>query len=92
MSDPTRLKLRPKMDRWLRDRGLGPSFLGARWKITPQGASRYLLPFDNPRRIVPNQAQMEDAAELTEGDVLAADWFPPHLQATGSARLAEPAQ
>lgn len=79
MSDLT-LKLRPDLDRWLRDRGLGVSALAERWRITPQGASRYLLPFEHPRRIVPTEAQMADVLDWTGGEVTAAHWYPPHLR------------
>lgn len=73
------LQLRPKLDRWLRDRGLGPAALGERWGITPQGASRYLLPFTHPQRIIPNEARMADALAWTRGEVVAADWYSPEL-------------
>ncbi len=79
MTDQPTLKPRPKMDRWLRDRGLGAKALGQRWGISPQGASRYLLPFGNPRRIQPTEAQIADAFTWTRGDVVAADWFPAEL-------------
>lgn len=79
MTDPLSLKPRPKMDRWLRDRGLGASALGARWGITPQGASRYLLPFGNERRITPNEKQIADVLAWTAGEVGAADWYPAEL-------------
>lgn len=72
-------KPRPKMDRWLRDRGLGASALGDRWGISPQGASRYLLPFGHHRRIVPNETQIADALAWTAGEVVAADWYPAEL-------------
>jgi len=79
MTDPLPLKPRPKMDRWLRDRGLGASALGERWKITPQGASRYLLPFGHERRITPSEKQIADALAWTGGEVVAADWYPAEL-------------
>lgn len=73
------LKTRPKMDRWLRDRGLGATDLGKRWGLTPQGASRYLLPFGDPRRIVPNEDRLADALAWTAGEVVVADWYDPVL-------------
>lgn len=69
------------MHGWLAARGLGPTFLGDRWGITPQGASRYLLPFDNPRRIVPAEHLIADALALTDGEVGSQDWYPPELSA-----------
>ena len=79
------LKLRPKMDRWLRDRGWGAAALGTRWSITPQGASKYLLPFSDPRRVVPSEERMADALEWTGGEITAADWFHPDLSPSAGA-------
>lgn len=73
------LKPRPKLDRWLRDRGLGAGALGERWGITRQGASRYLLPFGHVSRIVPNERQIADCFDWTLGEVVAADWYPAQL-------------
>lgn len=79
MTETPALKLRPKLDRWLRDRGLGATDLGNRWGITPQGASRYLLPFGDPKRVIPNEERMADAFSWTRGEVVAADWHDPAL-------------
>ena len=79
MTDQLPLRPRPKMHRWLTDRGLGATALGQRWGITPQGASRYLLPFDDGRRIIPGPDKIEDALRWTQGEVGAADWYPSHL-------------
>lgn len=79
MQPDPELKPRPKLDRWLRDRGLGARALGERWGITPQGASRYLLPFGHQNRIVPNERQISDVFDWTRGEVVAADWFPAEL-------------
>lgn len=79
MTEQPLLRPRPKMDRWLRDRGLGTRHLGERWGITPQGASRYLLPFGDERRIVPGEDKIADVLEWTCGEVGAADWYPPEL-------------
>lgn len=79
MTDRLTLQPRPKMDRWLRDRGLGATALGERWGITPQGASRYLLPFGHPQRIIPNEGRIADAVDWTRGEVVAADWYAAEL-------------
>lgn len=79
MTETPTLKLRPKLDRWLRDRGLNASDLGARWGITPQGASRYLLPFGDPKRVIPGEDRIADVLAWTRGDVVAADWYDPAL-------------
>ncbi|ADK99406.1 hypothetical protein [Brevundimonas subvibrioides] len=76
MTDQPTLKLRPKLHRWLADRGLGARALAERWSITPQGASRYLLPFDHPKRIVPSEALIGDVLNWTLGEIGAADWYP----------------
>ncbi|WP_287011307.1 hypothetical protein [Brevundimonas sp.] len=73
------IRLRPGLDRWLRDRGLGAVDLGKRWGITTQGASRYLLPFDHARRVIPTPTQMADIVSWTAGEITAADFYPPHL-------------
>lgn len=79
MTDQPLLRPRPKMDRWLRDHGLGTRHLSERWGISPQGASRYLLPFGDKRRIVPAEDKIADALEWTRGEVTAADWYPAQL-------------
>ena len=79
MTEQPTFKPRPKMDRWLRDRGMGTRHLGERWGITPQGASRYLLAFGDRRRIVPDEDKIADALEWTRGEVVAADWYPAEL-------------
>lgn len=72
-------KARPKLDRWLRDRGLSAKELGERWGISRQAASRYLLPFTHESRIIPRESQIADVLGWTSGAVTAADWYPPHL-------------
>lgn len=79
MTETPTLQPRPKMDRWLRDRGLGATDLGKRWGLTPQGASRYLLPFGHPQRIIPNEERLADALAWTRGEVVVADWYDPQL-------------
>lgn len=79
MDDTPPLQPRPKLHGWLAARGMRQTDLAARWNITPQGVSRYLLPFGNPRRIVPTEAQIADVLRWTQGEVGAADWYPPEL-------------
>lgn len=86
MTDTPTLKLRPKLDRWLRDRGLGAPDLARRWGMTPQGASRYLLPFGDPRRVIPGEDRIADVFAWTGGEVVAADWYDPAL--SGAPRYA----
>jgi len=81
MADTPPLQPRPKMHGWLTARGMGVNDLASRWRITPQGASRYLLPFSNPRRIIPDEDRMADALEWTKGEIGAADWYPGELTA-----------
>lgn len=75
------LKPRPKLYAWLRDRGLGIGDLGRRWNITPQGASRYLLPFSNASRAIPDEGRIADVLAWTAGEVGVADWYPAALSA-----------
>jgi hypothetical protein len=79
MSDIPPLKPRPKLHSWLHARGLGPTWLAERWKISPQAASRYLLPFAHDRRVIPSEVQMGDVLDFTDGEVGAADWYPAAL-------------
>lgn len=72
---------RPKLHGWLVARRMGATDLARRWGITPQGASRYLLPFGDPRRIIPGEDKIADVLELTQGEVGAGDWYPPELTA-----------
>ena len=94
MTDQPPLKLRPKLDRWLRDRGLSASALAQRWSLTPQGAARYLLPFSDPRRIIPSEERIADALAWTDGEVTVADWYAPELSrpSVGEAAASEAAQ
>lgn len=79
MNDTPPLQPRPKLHGWLAARGMGGTDLARRWGITPQGASRYLLPFGNLRRIVPTEEQIGDILAWTQGEVGAADWYRPEL-------------
>lgn len=82
MDDTPTLQPRPKLHGWLSARGMGGSDLARRWGITPQGASRYLLPFGNERRITPTEAQIADVLSWTSGEVAVSDWYPQHLSRT----------
>jgi hypothetical protein len=79
MTQTPPLRPRPKLHGWLAARGLGGTDLAQRWGITPQGASRFLLPFGNVRRIVPDENRIADVLEWTSGEVGAADWYPAEL-------------
>lgn len=79
MEDAQPLKPRPKLHGWLTARGMGGTDLAKRWGITPQGASRYLLPFGNARRITPTEEQIADVLTWTAGEVAVADWYPTSL-------------
>lgn len=58
---------------------MGAVDLARRWQITPQAASRYLLPFEHRKRSKPNEERMADVLAWTGGEVTAADWFSPQL-------------
>lgn len=85
MSPAPPLKPRPRLYAWLRDRGLGVADLGRRWQITPQGASRYLLPFSNPKRAIPDEERMADALAWTDGEIGVSGWYPAELSAAHAA-------
>lgn len=79
MNDVPPLMRRPTLHSWLGARRMGVTDLAKRWKMTPQGASRYLLAFGHTRRIIPNEAQIADVLEWTRGEIDARDWYAPEL-------------
>lgn len=79
MDDLQPLQPRPKLHGWLTARGMGGTDLAKRWGMTPQGASRYLLPFGNQRRITPTEDQIADVLAWTAGEVAVSDWYPARL-------------
>lgn len=79
MDDLPPLQCRPTLHAWLIARRMGVTDLAKRWAITPQGASRYLLPFGHTRRIIPTEVQIADVLDWTRGEITARDWYAPEL-------------
>lgn len=79
MNQTPPVQFRPKLHGWLVARRMGASDLARRWAMTPQAARKYLLPFGDGARIIPNEGKIADVLQWTAGEVGAADWYPPEL-------------
>lgn len=81
MDDLPPLQKRPGLHGWLTARRMGVTDLAKRWGMSPQAASRYLLPFGHSRRVIPDEARIADVLEWTRGEIGARDWYPAELSA-----------
>jgi hypothetical protein len=79
---------RPKLARYLWDRDLTFQAAGAALGRTKEWVRLVCLPFDDVRRRIPDQADMAKIHAWTQGEVMPADFYPPHLN-VGSDDAAE---
>lgn len=82
---------RPKLWRYYRERGLTPAEVGVVFERSDEWVRLVCLPFDDPKRRIPAQADVERAFEWSRGEITPADWYPPHLspdRASASERAA----
>lgn len=80
---------RPKFWSYYRARGLTPSQIGEIFQRSAEWVRLIGLPFGDPKRRVPDAADVERIFLWSNGEVGPADWYPPHLSSPTSARLAD---
>ncbi|MDR3513752.1 MAG: hypothetical protein P4L73_19115 [Caulobacteraceae bacterium] len=80
---------RPKLARWLFERGLKRRDAAAPLGVTPQAVGRYIRPFGDPLRQVPGLEVMERVVAWTGGEIRPADFYPPELSAAPSGGAAD---
>lgn len=73
---------RPKLARWLFDRGLSTADAAAALGCSEQTIRNISAPFSAATRTRPRDALIERIVEWTNGDVTAGDFYPPHLAET----------
>lgn len=78
---PAPLK-RPKLAQWLWERDLDFRTAAGRLGRSREWVRLICLPFDDPRRRIPDQDDMARIHALTEGEVGATDFYPQHLQSS----------
>lgn len=77
---------RPKFWRYVRERDLGLAEVAKVFDRSSEWVRLICLPFDDPKRRTPDEADIRAIHEWTGGEVGAGDWYPPDL-----AARAEPA-
>lgn len=70
---------RPRFWRYYRDRGLSVADVARDLGRSREWVRLICLPFDDPRRRIPDQDAMEDIHRYTESEIVPADFYPPHL-------------
>lgn len=71
--------LRPKLAHWLFERDVSPAAAAAALKCSKQTILNITQPFSSTTRTVPHQDLLGRIVEWTDGEVGAADFYPPHL-------------
>jgi len=66
---------RSKFDHWCWLRGLKLSEIGEAVGCKPERARRMRLPFGDPLRVIPDEAEMSRIAEFTEGEIGPSDFY-----------------
>lgn len=81
---------RPKLAKFLWDRDVKFAAAGEALGRTGEWVRLICLPFDDPRRRVPDAKDLERIHTWTNGEITPADFYPPHLnQPAASAEAAE---
>lgn len=70
---------RPKLARWMFERGLKPRHATGPLRIGELSVRRYCKPFGDPERRIPDEQTMARIVAWTAGEVTPADFYPPHL-------------
>lgn len=71
------VRLRPALDRWLRDRCLTYEQGGELFGCSKQALHTICLPFDDPKRKPPGRKLLTVIVRLTDGAVRPGDFSPP---------------
>lgn len=88
MAQPPEPLERPKLARWMWERGLkwadGATALG----VSGEQVRRYCLEFGHTQRQLPSREAMERIHAWTNGAITPADFYPPHLNQPAEAQEA----
>lgn len=68
---------RPRLDAWMRARGIDDATFGALIGRTKQAVNRMRKPFGDPDRLRPSGATLTKIVRVTQGDVRPEDFSPP---------------
>lgn len=82
---------RPKLAKFLFDRDIDPSRVAPVFGVQPETVRRWCLPFGHRDRRRPKDDKLELIIAYTQGEVTAADFYPPHLNG-GAPDAADPAE
>lgn len=70
---------RPKLARWLFDRGLSTADAATALGCSEQTVRNITAPFNSENRTRPRDPLIEKIVEWTNGEITAGDFYPPHL-------------
>ena len=70
---------RPKLWRYYRERGLTSVEVGRVFGRSREWVRQVCLPFDDAKRVIPNEADIRTAYNWSSGEITPADWYPPEL-------------
>ena len=71
---------RPRLYRWLFERGLSTADAARELDCSRQTVRNITQPFGDERRVKPSDALLEKIVVWTAGAITAADFYPPHLR------------
>lgn len=84
MSPAPALVLKPKLATWMFERNMSAAATSRALKCSKQTVLNITQPFGSPTRTVPHLDLLERIVAWTNGDVTAADFYPPHLNGKGA--------
>lgn len=88
--EPIELRDRSKFATWIGQRALTFVTVGAVIGVGPQQVRHYCRAWTDTKRQVPRQEVLERIVAWTQGEVTAADFYPPHLNGADSKPEARP--
>lgn len=83
---------RPKLARFLWERDICFRSAAEALGRSREWVRRVCLPFDDPRRLVPVEVDIERIVAWTRGEVSAGDFYRPHLRGAGVTQASEVAR
>lgn len=82
---------RPKLATFLFERDISPGEASRALGRTREWLRLICLPFNDPRRRIPDEADLAKIHAWTKGEITPADFYPPHLNGPiEAAPIAEP--
>lgn len=73
------LKPKPKLARWMFERGISAQSAASELGCSTQTVRNITRPFGDPRRTVPHEDLMGRIVGWTKGEIVAGDFYPDHL-------------